>query len=48
MSKDSLYRIFDRLSEYSLYGLIFFIPISIAGVEILSCCLFSSFCLKRL
>ncbi len=31
--KERLFRFFDRALEYSLYGLVFFIPISKAGVE---------------
>ena len=31
--KEKIFRFFDRALEYSLYGLVFFIPISKAGVE---------------
>lgn len=48
MSREKLYRISDRTCEYSLYGMIFFIPISTAGIEILFGCLFLSFLLKKI
>jgi O-antigen ligase len=48
MPKEPLYRIFDRITEYCLYGLIFFTPISIAGVEILFGLLFIFFLLKKI
>lgn len=48
MPKELLYRIFDRITEYCLYGLIFFTPISTACVEILSGLFFLFFLLKKI
>ncbi|MBU2102359.1 MAG: hypothetical protein KKF80_03100, partial [Candidatus Omnitrophica bacterium] len=46
-AKDRWFKIFDYINEYRLYWLIFFIPISIAGVESLFGFLFLSFIIKK-
>lgn len=46
--KEKFYNFFDRALEYSLYGLIFFIPISKAGAETFAGFLLFFFILKKL
>ncbi|MFZ2603796.1 MAG: hypothetical protein WAX79_07350, partial [Candidatus Omnitrophota bacterium] len=46
--KEKIYKYCDRLCEYSIYGIIFFIPISIAAIESFTGFLFLGFIIKKI
>jgi len=46
--KEKIYKCCDRLCEYSIYGIIFFIPISIAAIESFTGFLFLGFIIKKI
>jgi len=47
LSKEKWFKVFDYINEYSLYWLVFFIPISSAGIESFFGFLFLSFIIKK-
>ena len=47
MNKEKVIKVADRVAEYSLYGLIFFIPISAAGIEVFAGIAFIAFFIKK-
>ncbi|MCX5701458.1 MAG: O-antigen ligase family protein [Candidatus Omnitrophica bacterium] len=48
MKREKIIKIMDRIVEYSLYGLIFFIPISNAAIEIFVSLAISAFIAKKI
>jgi len=46
--KERIVNIADKIVEYSLYGLIFFIPISNAAIEIFACLAIAAFITKKI
>ncbi|MCX5700955.1 MAG: O-antigen ligase family protein [Candidatus Omnitrophica bacterium] len=46
--KEKVYLIADKVTEYSLYAVAFFIPISIAAIESFICFALLGFCIKKI
>lgn len=46
--KEKIFRVADKISEYCIYGMVFFIPISNAAIEILAGFIIASFLVKKI
>lgn len=47
VNREKALKVADRIAEYALYGLIFFIPISVAGIEVFAGIAFIAFIVKK-